>query len=186
MEYFDLIDEHRRPLGRTLPRGAELGPGEYHTVAAVWTVNRAGRILLTLRDSHKPYFPGLWENTGGAVLAGETSREAAVRELFEETGVRVREEELILINSTKEEHYFADTYLVRAEEPEGGLTLQPGETVDAKWVTPDELDRIIVAGAFVPPAVSQLAPVREKLDAFANKKAPCAANNTGGQNSSNH
>ena len=35
-------------------------------------------------------------NTGGSVLAGETSRQGAVRELKEETGIGVSEEELIM------------------------------------------------------------------------------------------
>lgn len=174
MEYLDLYDEHRHPLGRTLVRGEPFAEGEYHIVTAVWTVDSRGRILLTLRAPSKRYYPSLWENTGGAVQAGETSRSAAVRELFEETGIRAEPDELVLIKTTKETNYFADTYLLRKDPPPNGVVLQPGETVDAKWVTFDELNGMLAAGQIVPPAASQLEPVREKLEAFVRS---CAAKN---------
>ncbi|PWL72883.1 MAG: NUDIX hydrolase [Clostridiales bacterium] len=166
MEYLDLYDHERRPLGRTLARGEPFAEGEYHIVTAVWTVNSRGRILLTLRAPSKRYYPGLWENTGGAVQSGETSRSAAIRELFEETGIRAEQDELIFIKTTKEANYFADTYLLCKDPPPSGIVLQPSETVDAKWVALDELDAMIAVGQIVPPAASQLAPVRDKLEAL--------------------
>ena len=72
MEKWDLFDRQRRPLGRTHERGRPLEPGCYHLVAAVCVVDGRGRMLLTLRDKAKPVYPNCWENTGGAVLAGET------------------------------------------------------------------------------------------------------------------
>ena len=86
MEKWDLFDRERRPLGRTQERGQPLEPGCYHLVVAVCVVDGRGHMLLTLRDKAKPVYPNCWENTGGAVLAGETSLEGALRELREETG----------------------------------------------------------------------------------------------------
>ena len=54
----------------------------------VWVVNSLGDFLLTLRSPEKEASPGCWENSGGAVVAGETSLQGALRELGEETGIQ--------------------------------------------------------------------------------------------------
>ena len=97
MELWDLYDEHRAPLGRTHQRGLPLAPGEYHLAVIVVIVNSRGEVLLTRRSPEKAVCPGWWENTGGAVQAGETSRQAILRELEEETGLAPRPEELTLL-----------------------------------------------------------------------------------------
>jgi 8-oxo-dGTP diphosphatase len=56
--------------------------------AHVLFVNGAGAVLLRLRDDRPglPY-PGSWDLLGGAVEAGETLPEAAIREVKEEIGI---------------------------------------------------------------------------------------------------
>jgi 8-oxo-dGTP diphosphatase len=57
-------------------------------IACTLLVDRAGAVLLQLRDGHAPYHPHVWGLPGGAVEPGETPAEAAVRELWEETALR--------------------------------------------------------------------------------------------------
>lgn len=83
--------------GKTHERGVPLGPGEYHIIADVWTVNQRSEILLTRRHPDKPYGL-LWECTGGSVLTGENSVEGALRELSEEVGIHASKDELHLID----------------------------------------------------------------------------------------
>jgi mutator protein MutT len=47
-------------------------------------IHRDGRFFLQRRSAAAKRFPGLWEFPGGKVEAGETPREALVRELREE------------------------------------------------------------------------------------------------------
>ncbi|WP_229069403.1 NUDIX hydrolase [Actinoplanes sp. DH11] len=56
----------------------------------VLLLDRAGRVLLL--HGGDPARPGLhwWFTPGGGLEPGETTAEAAARELFEETGLRVR------------------------------------------------------------------------------------------------
>lgn len=164
MELWDLYDRERRPLGRTHVRGVPCKPGEYHLVVTIWTVNSSGNILLTLRDPAKESFPSTWENTGGSALAGETSRGAAVRELMEETGITAAEEELVLLGSQTTRDAHVDHYLLRRDIALISLRLQPGETVDARWVTLAELNTRIADRSLARPIGEQFEGVRETFE----------------------
>lgn len=101
MEKWDLFDEKRQPLNRTHNRKDIMISGENHIVVDIWTVNMENEILVTLRHPDKKEYPNFWENTGGSVLAGETSKAGAIRELFEETGIIANENELYFLGTKK-------------------------------------------------------------------------------------
>ncbi len=164
MEIWDLYDDGRKPLNRTGRRGDALATGENHLVAEVWTVNLQGEILVTRRDDRKMPYPGKWENTGGAVTAGEDTRTAAARELFEETGIRAEAEELTLLGGYRVPYVFADVYLCKTDVAICDLTLQPGETVDAKWVTLAELEEMRASGDLAFPTHERLKFIRDVLE----------------------
>lgn len=149
-EYWDLYDKNRKPLNRTHERGLPLPKGAYHVVVAIWTINSKGEILLTQRDKSKPY-PLKWESTAGSVLAGETSVAGAVRELFEETGIVTEGEKLTLILTHISGDSFWDTYILHHDAEINDLKMQPGETVAAKWVTVDEVRKLIATGELPAP-----------------------------------
>ena len=149
MELWDIYDENRAATGRTHVRGVPLGKGEYHLIADIWTVNHRNQILLTRRHPDKPY--GLmWECTGGSVLAGETTMEGAIRELWEEAGIHAKKEDLTLIHNIRQRERFVDTYINRQNITKDDLKLQAEEVVDAKLVTFDELLDLWKQGIVVP------------------------------------
>ena len=141
-EYWDLYDANRNPLGRTIKRGEAFADGEYYVCSEVWIQNSEGNLLVTQRHPDKKA-GGLWEFTGGGVLAGETTKQAAVRELEEELGVRVDESELSLLEVYQQRHYFMDIFVVKKDLDKGTVMLQPEEVVDAKWVSHEELLQMI-------------------------------------------
>jgi len=161
METWDLFDSTRQPLFRTHRRGEKIPPGEYHTVIEVWTVDSNKNVLVTLRDPNKEEYPNKWENTGGSALAGESSKQAAVRELHEETGIIAAEDELSLLGTYKEPSAFIDIYLLRRDISISQLTMQEGETVAAKWVTLQQLDTMIDDETLALPTGKRLASVRK-------------------------
>ncbi len=143
MEFWDLFDENRNPCHIKHRRGEEIPAGKFHIVVEIWTVNSKNEVLLTLRDPQKEMFPNEWEVTGGSVLSGETSLQGAVRELFEETGIKASEDELTLLDSFQSMPNIYDVYLLRLDISLHELKLQEGETVDAKWVSMPNIVKMI-------------------------------------------
>ncbi len=165
-ELWDLYDKNRRPLGIVAPRGKPLPAGAFFLAVAVWVVNSAGQLLVTLRAPEKENWAGYWENTGGAVQAGENSLQAAVRELREETGIAVAPARLRLLGSTQWRQGFMDIYLCHADLAIADIRLQPGETADARWVTLTELDAMAADGRLAGPVALRLRQMHRGLEQF--------------------
>jgi len=142
MEFNDVYDKQRQLTGRVHKRGTPWRAGEYGLVVCVWVHDGNGKILLTRRAKGKSY-AGTWENSGGAVKAGETSRTAIVRELFEETGIRAEAGDFELLSTTRDKNIFFDHYCLKTDTPLEHIKLLPGETDGAKWVTFEEVHKMI-------------------------------------------
>ena len=142
MEFNDIYDKDRRLTGRLHRRGERWRKGEYGLVVCVWVYDGKGNLLLTRRAPEKS-FAGTWENSGGAAKAGESSRQAIARELFEETGIRAEMEEFEFLRSVQDKTCFYDHYCLCRDIPLGQIVLLPGETDCAKWVSFAEVHDMI-------------------------------------------
>jgi O-acetyl-ADP-ribose deacetylase len=127
--------------------------GNWHIAAHVWIVTPGGRVLLQKRSLEKENWPGYWDvSAAGHVSAGETAAEAAVRETFEELGLRVTPNQLRRIGVSREQNVLRDgTYLdneeheifiVEREVDLSMLTLQPGEVDEVQLVELDALANV--------------------------------------------
>jgi 8-oxo-dGTP pyrophosphatase MutT (NUDIX family) len=145
MEFNDIYDEHRQLTGCVHKRGMPWKEGEFGLVVCVWVYDGKGKILMTRRAPQKSY-PGTWENSGGAAKAGETSRVAIVRELYEETGILAAAEDFELLTTVRDKNIFYDHYCLKAYAPLEKIRLLPGETDDAKWVTFAQIHEMIESG----------------------------------------
>ncbi len=144
-EYFDLYSADRRNLGRKIQRGAPIPKGEYHIVVQIMTINNNGEILLTQRVPEKTS-GGKWECSGGCAISGETSRSAAVRELFEETGIRTSVDEIDLEWSITTDSMLRDFYIVNKNVSLESIRLQAAEVCAAKWVSLERLEEMVQCG----------------------------------------
>ena len=145
LEFNDVYDENRNPTGRVHRRGTPWRPGEYGLVVCVWVYDGRGKILLTRRAKGKS-FAGTWEKSGGAAQAGETSRQAIARELFEETGIRAEESEFELLDSTREKNTFYDFYCLKRQVSLEEIVLLPGETDAVQWASYGKIHWMIRTG----------------------------------------
>lgn len=148
-EIWDIFNEKGVPTGKTAVRGRSfLKPGEYHLVVHIWIVSPDGRFLIQRRSEKKKLMPGEWAATGGAAISGESSYEAANRELFEELSIKSNEKTLNKIFRLKRRNSFLDVWLIKAEPSPESLTLQESEVAEVKWVTKAELQQMIKTGRF--------------------------------------
>ena len=142
MEFNDIYDAEGNVTGRVHRRGSAWKAGEYGLVVCVWVYDGKGNILLTRRAKGKS-FAGTWENSGGAAKAGETSRQAIARELFEETGIRAGEEEFEFLRSVRDKNVFYDHYCLKRDTPLPKIVLQDGETDAVRWESFAGIHRLI-------------------------------------------
>ena len=145
MELWDIYDNGRNLTGHTHIRGKPMKDGDNHIVVGIILFNSSGQILITKRSFEKKGDPGKWENTAGSIIAGETSIQGAVRELFEETGIKVLPDDLFLLTTINRnvKHCFVDVYITKKDIPLSELVFQKGETCDAKWITFDEWEDLL-------------------------------------------
>ena len=149
MEILDIYNERRERTGICKARGEKLLPGEYILVVCVWVHDGHGKLLLTRRAGKKS-FAGQWENSGGVAQAGEDSRTAIVRELWEETGIRANPQSFLSLGTRRDESgYFIDYYALEDHTPLESIRLLPGETDAARWVSFSQMESMMAGGEVV-------------------------------------
>jgi len=151
MELFDLYDKDRVPLGTTVVRGEPIPEGACHIVIHVCVFNAVGEMLIQRRQPFKEGWPGMWDVTcGGSAVAGETSAQAASRELSEEIGLAVSFEDRRPVLTVHFDVGFDDFYTLVHEVDPATLTLQPEEVAEVRWAGRDEVLSMIADGSFIP------------------------------------
>jgi len=149
MEKWDIFDASGRITGKTVVRGnVRLNVGEYHLVVHIWLLTPDGRIVIQRRADDKELMPGEWAAIGGAAVSGETSKVAAKRELLEEMGIDVKDDQISLIKRIVRKNSFVDIWLARVDITLGELTLQKSEVAEANWVTVDEFEKMVKQNNF--------------------------------------
>ena len=108
-------------------------------------------MLIQKRQPFKSGFSGLWDVTvGGSAVAGDTSRAAAERELYEETGLRVDLSGVRPHLTVNYDNGFDDFYLIDREVDPSTLTLQYEEVEAVRWADEEEIVAMLHRGEFVP------------------------------------
>ena len=156
MELWDIYDKDKKRTGRTMKRNDWcLKDDEYHLSVLGVIVRPDGKFLITKRVMTKHWAPGWWEVSGGAVMAGEESEDAVIREIKEETGLDVRGCEggyqfsYHRENPGKGDNYFVDIYRFIVDFEEGDVHIQEEEAADFKLVTLDEIKDLAKQGIFL-------------------------------------
>ncbi|MCG1010874.1 NUDIX domain-containing protein [Salinicoccus sp. ID82-1] len=151
METWDIYDVSRNKMNKTMVRGNQLAPGEYHMVVHVCIFNTSGEMLIQQRQPFKEGWPDMWDVTvGGSALSGDTSQMAAERETLEEIGLKLNLENVRPTMTMNFGRGFDDIYLIEMDVDIRELSLQYEEVKDVKWASKAEVLEMIEAGTFIP------------------------------------
>lgn len=151
MERWDLYDKDRTLTGETLERGQPIPAGRYHLVVHAVVFDRAGRMLIQQRQPFKEGWPNLWDVTaGGSAVMGETSAQAAARELMEEIGLPLDFSAHTPALTIYYDVCFDDVYVVTRDVDPSTLVLQPEEVQAVRWATEEEVMSMLDDGTFIP------------------------------------
>lgn len=133
-EYWDLFDKlSHKPVGKFV-KHRRIPPHLYHNTVEIIVTDMKGYILITRRSLKKRNGGGLFEFPAGSVKAGETTAMAAVRELREETGLRLKT--LTLLSQKLIGEMMRHIYLGYLPDLQTAtIQLNPYETVDYKIIT---------------------------------------------------
>ncbi len=103
-------------------------------------LERDGKILLGMRhpDPEKAgsafRSAGEWSLPGGKLEWGETLEEGAIREVKEETGITIRDPQVISVHNCKNEYAHFVTIGLLAHEWDGeARVMEPDEIVEWRW-----------------------------------------------------
>ena len=153
-EIFDVYTRAGKKIG-TAPKSTCHGenPGFYHKPVWIWIINSKGEILIQKRAKTKKHFPSLWDMpSAGHVDSGETCIEGAIRETFEELGVKTIEEDYEYIG----EYIYdlgwelAQIYFLRLYYEIDKFKISTEEVEEIKWLKYDDFVDIFYSEKFVP------------------------------------
>jgi 8-oxo-dGTP diphosphatase len=127
-------------MGRDYPDRPLLGVGAI--------IVRDEQVLLVRRSN--PPMQGEWSIPGGLVETGETTREAIIREVREETGLEIEVVKLAEVferivrdpDSRVQYHYVLIDYVCRATTGEAHAA---SDVSEVHWVNTDRLEKLAVA-----------------------------------------
>ena len=150
MEILDIVDEEGKPTGETVDREQAHREGVLHRTSHVWIArNKNGRIQLLLqkRSMQKDSFPGYYDiSSAGHIPAGDDYVQSALRELKEELGVTVKEEDLINCGQVQKQvdtefggvpyhdRQISCVFLLWLDQEEEEFNLQEEEVDSVRWM----------------------------------------------------
>ena len=147
MELLDIVDENNELVGKKEDREIVHKDGLWHREIAVWIMNEKGEILLQKRAATKKQHPNEWATTAGHIDIGENPLQAAIREIFEEIGLKLKEENLEFlflekINASNNNH-FKYIYYAKTNKKISEFAIQEDELSELKYISFGEFENII-------------------------------------------
>jgi isopentenyldiphosphate isomerase len=139
-----IVDDNDNPIG--LAERDKWEDNAIHRVSAIWLTNSKGEVFIAQRALSKRHAPGQWgPAASGTVEEGETYETNAMKEIEEEIGISITQEQLKLgpkvLMNTPGDRRFVQWYVVTADVPRENFKLQEEEVADAKWIGVKELEQ---------------------------------------------
>lgn len=105
MELLDIWDQYGQPTHETMERNQVHREGLWHQTVHIWITSPEGKILIQQRAADRDTNPSCWDiSAAGHISAGQTPIEAALREVHEEVGIKLKKEDLSYIGRVKHQY----------------------------------------------------------------------------------
>ena len=160
-ELFDIYHEDGTPAGYIASRDFAHFKGLWHITAHIWvarpTPDGGMELLLQLRSQGKDLYPGFYDtSSAGHIAAGEDIFTGARRELEEELGLTVTDDELhplgvqknIYDNGHYHDREHCHVFLYRADIGDSDIRYQESEVDSVMWLGLEEIARAIKTQEF--------------------------------------
>jgi len=147
-EKFDVLNEWGEFTGKIATKSQCHKEGLWHRAVYAFIINNEGDILLQRRSCNKKRWPDMWDVTvGGHVLTGEFGREALIREVSEELGLEVSDDEIkYLVGSTSIDtssayinKHFNECYIITKNVDLSEIVLQTEEVSEVKFFSLNDI-----------------------------------------------
>jgi len=163
-EFLNIIDSEDRITSESKPRSVIHRDGDIHPTVHIWIIKRADMgiyVLLQKRSSSKDTHPDCYDvSAAGHVIQGSEFRDSAVKELYEELGIKLPPEKLDFIGIQKKnssenlngteirDNEMSAVYLCNENIKIEDLNINPDEVADVGWAEIDELLSIMKKNDF--------------------------------------
>ena len=147
-EKIDVLNELGEFTGEVATRDECHKKGLWHRAVYAFIIDDKGNILLQKRSNNKKLWPNMWDVTvGGHVDAGEFGRQALIREVKEELGISINDDDIkYLVGSTSineqgniiNKHY-NECYLITKNIDISDIKIQKEEVSEVRYFSKDEL-----------------------------------------------
>lgn len=138
MEYLNLYDKSGNLLKEKGIRGQE--SNFLVGLSIIFIENSKGEFLIQKTPSTKD---GLFATTGGHVTYGSDFFETIIKEVNEELGINIKDEEIIEVNTYIKERYIRKVYYMKKDIDIDDLTIQENEVEYVKWLSKDKINELI-------------------------------------------
>lgn len=153
MEKLQIVDPKTgEPTGAHMLRAEAIASGAWCRSTNVFILNAKGEVLCHRRSPLKERHPGAWStHLGGHVTEGESFLMNAVKELEEESGIRLAPEALLPWRTTRLERarLWVREFVAVVDPARITLVPQPGEVEEFRWLSPAEIVRLAKSGAWL-------------------------------------
>ncbi len=155
-ELWNVYTKDRKRTQKRCVRGEQgnLLEDEFHLWVMVWIKNpQTGKYLVSQRSADKEVDPLKWETVAGHATLGETSLDTALREVYEEVGIRLRPEEATVLATKvatsfdgRRHNWIMDSfYFETTQEPDLEKAITR-EVLQTKWLTVEEIKEMYDLG----------------------------------------
>ena len=164
MEYLDVYNKDKELTGKIVPRTKgkpELEPGEYIRIIIIFIQNSKNELLIQMTSKEKG---SIWATTGGLVSSGDTVDKTVIKEVQEELGLDISNEDVKHIGCFEKGVAFFDVYYLKKDIDIKDITYQKEEVDHVEWLTFDEIDSLISEDKFRPGNIPGLNLLKDYLN----------------------